>query len=64
MKCQCGKRMKVIEFIKSDGTTNRPYDRVILQCSCGSVTSTRYDPRDFFTEKQRRVIMRLKKWTN
>ena len=59
MKCECGRTMKVVEFIKSNGTTNRPHDRVILQCSCGSVTATRYDPRDFYTSKQRRVIERM-----
>ena len=57
--CECGKKMKIVDFIKSDGTTNRPYDRIILQCKCGAVVNTIYDPRDFpLTEKQLALYQR------
>ena len=50
MKCEkCKRKLKVIEFIESDGTTNRPYDRIITQClKCKIVINTRYDPRDWY----------------
>ena len=62
MKCECGKTLKIIEIIRSDGTTNRPFDRVIAQCpSCNTVISTKYDPRDWYTKKQLKVIEKLMK---
>ena len=62
MKCECGKTYKVLDFIKSDGTTNRPCDRVIAQCpSCKTTINTKYNPRDWWTKKQLRVIERMMK---
>lgn len=53
-------KLKIIDFVKSDGTTNRPVDRVVAQCpKCKTVSSIKYDPRDWYTEKQIKVIEKL-----
>ena len=62
MKCECGTTYTIIDFIKSDGTTNRPYDRVIGHCpKCKAVVNTKYNPNDWYTQKQLRVIERMMK---
>lgn len=66
MNCEnCNAVLKVTDFIKSDGTTNRPYDRVIAKCpKCPTTINTRYDPRDWYTKTQLRMIEKLMKRSN
>ena len=60
MKCECGATYDITDFIQTDGTTNRPYDRVIGHCpKCKTVINTKYDPRDWWTERQLKVIKKL-----
>jgi len=56
---QCKVSLNVIDFIKSDGTTNRLHDRIIAQCpKCKTVINTKYDPRDWWIDHQLTVIER------
>ena len=57
MKCsKDNTTLKVIEYIKSDGTTNQPYNRVIAQCpKCKAITNTKYE-RYFPTQEKKSHI--------
>ena len=61
MKCDtCGVALEIVDVIKSDGTTNRPFDRVIAQCpKCKAVVNTIYNPQDWYTKQQLELIERL-----
>ena len=61
MICErCEIDLEIIEVIKTDYTTNRPFDRVIAQCpKCRTVINTKYDPMDWWTKKQEIMMKRL-----